>query len=89
MSVEFANQVYTILVSFGGAREDDRDSFIYHHCEDKHKDLCTEWRFQGHFGFGGKYRSTWNGVTAYSEDITPQMQIKLGAINQKLKELKK
>lgn len=70
LSKDKANKVYDLLVSIGGANEDDRSSFIYHHCEDKHG--CREWRFCGKLGFGGKYRSTWNGVTYYSEDETPE-----------------
>lgn len=66
MTQEFANQVYDLLVSIGGAYEPDRDSFIYHHT--KSKDGCDEWRFCGKLGFGGKYRSRTNSVDCYRED---------------------
>jgi len=72
LTPEFANKVYDILVSDGGAVEDDRSSFIYHHCEDKYG--CMEWRFYGKLGFGGKYRSQSNRVTMYSEDRTPERE---------------
>lgn len=88
LTPEFANKVYDILIEYG-APVDDRDDFVYHHCEGEIKFMCTEWRFCGIFGFGGKYRSTWNGVTAYSEDITPEMQISLDECNEKLKSLNK
>ena len=66
-----AHKIYDLLVKIGGAREDERQDFIYHHCDDPHG--CREWRFRGKLGFGGKYRSTWNGVTYYPEDETPEM----------------
>jgi len=84
LTTEFANKVYDILVKFGNALEDERDDFIYHHTE---TNICTEWRFRGKFGFGGKYRSTWNGVTAYSESITPDMKKDLDIINLELKKI--
>ncbi len=71
LTEERANAIYDILVSLAGARESERDDFVYHHCKDKYG--CTEWRFQGKLGFGGKYRSTWNGVTYYPEDETAEM----------------
>lgn len=72
MSKERANKIYDLLVSIGGAddRKIERSSFIYAHCEDEYG--CLEWRFCGKLGFGGKYRSSWNGVTFYSEDSTPE-----------------
>jgi hypothetical protein len=79
------NKVYDILVLFG-AKEDERLDFIYHHTKSKYP--CTEWRFCGEFGFGGKYRSEWNEVTAYSEDITPKIQKRLDACNTLLKTMK-
>lgn len=74
MNTEKANKVYDILVELGGAREDERDSFIYSHCRNKY--CCEEWRFSGHFGFGGKYRSERNSIDFYNEDTTNE-RIKL------------
>ena len=74
MTKEKANKVYDLLVSIGGAYEPERDSFIYHHTESK--DGCSEWRFSGKLGFGGKYRSGYNRVDCYREDETPE-RIKL------------
>ena len=67
LTEEFANKVYDILVAEAGAnpRESDRADFIYQHC--KAENGCLEYRFQGKLGFGGKYRSSWNGVTYYNE----------------------
>ena len=69
-SEEKANKIYDLLVSIGGAKESDRSDFIYLHCV--HKPMCTEYRFCGKLGFGGKYRSFWNGVTYYSEEETKE-----------------
>lgn len=84
MTKEKANKVYDLfvsigghqylLVSIGGAYEPDRYSFIYHHTKDK--DGCSEWRFSGKLGFGGKYISGRNRVDCYREDETPE-RIKL------------
>ena len=66
MTPEEASTVYDILVRHAGAPEDDRDAFVYHLT-----DGCTEWRFQGALGFGGKFyveRCGWR-VGAYPEDI--------------------
>lgn len=70
MSHEDAHKVYDLLVSIGGAYEPDRDNFIYHHA--KRKGGCSEWRFSGNLGFGGKYRSEYNQVDCYKEDETPE-----------------
>lgn len=83
MDKERMNKIYTILVNEGGANEDDRDSFIYHHCDDKYG--CIEWRFVGELGFGGKYRSVSNRVTMYREDETPKRLITQEKINEILK----
>lgn len=85
LTEEFAHKVYDILVQFG-ARKEDRDDFIYHHCDYEHG--CIEWRFCGEFSYGGKYRSSWNGVTAYPESITTAMQKRLDECNDLLKDLK-
>ena len=71
---EKANKVYDLLVSIGGASESERNSFIYHHIEAKGG--CSEWRFGGKLGFGGKYRSGTNSVDCYKEDET-QDRIKI------------
>jgi len=35
------------------------------------KEPCTEWRFQGSLGFGGKFRYPRMSVDCYPEDETP------------------
>jgi len=85
ISKDKANKVYDLLVSIGGASEDERGSFVYHHCEYKYG--CTEWRFMGKLGFGGKYRSTWNGVTYYPEDETKNIITLKKILNEKLKNI--
>lgn len=85
MSEERANKIYDLLVTIGGAREDERVDFIYHHCEDKFP--CTEWRFIGHLGFGGKYKSGWNGVSYYPENETPVIKALAETLNIELKKI--
>lgn len=69
MTREQASTVYDILVRCAGAREDDRDAFVFHLT-----DGCKEWRFQGSLGFGGKLYvepRRWR-VGCYREDLTPE-----------------
>jgi hypothetical protein len=82
----FANKVYDILVEFGGAIEDERSDFIYHHCDYEYG--CMEWRFRGVFGSGGKYRSERNGVSYYPESETPEMVVGKELVERKLKRMK-
>jgi len=65
---ENLNKVYTILVNIGGAREGNREAFFFDHLDKEYP--CEEWRFCGHLGFGGKYRSRSNTVDCYNEDAT-------------------
>jgi len=83
MKEEKANKIYDLLVSIGGANESDRSDFIFHHCTSVYG--CSEYRFQGKLGFGGKYRSGWNGVTCYHETETEEIRIVKELLNEKLK----
>jgi hypothetical protein len=51
-----AQRIYHILVDECGAPEasDNERQFIYHQSEEG----CTEWRFFGLLGFGGKFWNT-------------------------------
>ena len=71
--------VYDILVKIGGASESMRGSFIQNHLDTEYP--CTEWRFCGHLGYGGKYRSKTNTVDCYSEDETPKRLAIIREIN--------
>jgi len=88
LSLFFANQVYDILVQHAGAPESLRNSFIYSHTEDDDNKLCWEFRFQGHFGFGGKYWSERNAITYYPEDHTKKLDKLEAKVNKLLGELK-
>ncbi len=54
-----ANEIFDILVMCGGANEDNRSNFVWLHIKDEFP--CREYRFQGHFGFGGKFYSDQGG----------------------------
>lgn len=69
LAAEQANAVWDVLVEHAGASEDGREDFVFHQTAGG----CTEYRFQGSLGFGGKF---WNAngrwyVSAYREDTTP------------------
>jgi hypothetical protein len=65
----FYEAVYDILVRIGRADPKDKSDFVRSFMDKKYP--CTEWRFCGLLGFGGKYRS-YNKVNCYSEDETPE-----------------
>jgi hypothetical protein len=85
ISKDKANKVYDLLVQLGGAWEDDRWDFVYHHTESEYG--CGEWRFGGKLGAGGKYRSSHNVVTCYREDETPQTKELMNELNTKLAQI--
>ena len=84
MQKKKANSIYDLLVAIGGAVESERDSFVYHHCKE---DECTEWRFQGKLGYGGKYRSQTNSVDCYIEDYTPERKKIINELNEALSKI--
>ena len=88
LSKEAANAVWDLLVEMGGAsqHEDSRRDFVYNQTTE----FCREWRFQGMFGFGGKfYRdgTRWR-VGHYQEDDSPKRNKTRDAINAKLDEMR-
>lgn len=85
MTAEQFSSVYDALVTIGGADESMRDNFIHHHTNEEYP--CTEWRFCGHLGFGGKYRSRTNKVDCYSEDETPTRAVIMANLNRALAKL--
>lgn len=86
ISEELANKIYDLLVSIGGASEMDRYSFVYEFSKNDKED-CSEWRFCGCFGLGGKYRPKINRVTYYSEDTTKKREKRLKLLDAALSEL--
>jgi hypothetical protein len=87
LTEEFANKVYDILIKEGGATDHQwvRDMFVQSHTS---KEPCWEYRFQGHFGFGGKYWSEQNAITYYQEDHTKKLDKLEVKVNKLLKEIK-
>ncbi len=82
MDKEILGKIYDILMQFTGARIESREGFIYHHSLEKYP--CTEWRFQGKLGFGGKYRIGRNVVDYYPEDKTPERELITKTTNEEL-----
>lgn len=85
MTEERANAIYDLLVEYG-AGESMRKSFVYHHTKTD-DEICREWRFQGVFGFGGKYYSRENRICYYKEDWTKKLDVKRDELNEKLKSI--
>ena len=83
---EFYNRVYDILIADGGARRDMREAFVLYHLDESHD--MHEWRFCGHFGFGGKYRKYKNRIDYYPEDETIELENLMDKINNKLEALR-
>jgi hypothetical protein len=79
LTEEQAYEIWAILERLAGADEGARSSFVHHQTVEG----CTEFRFQGWLGFGGKF---WNAngrwyVTVYPEDMTPQREQVIGVTN--------
>lgn len=86
---EQADAAYSILVRHAGARDDEwnRHSFIHHVTGG-----CMEYRFQGHLGFGGKFRNNGNNgdvphVDCYKEHMDAKRNAVILATNAMLGEL--
>ena len=102
LTEEFANKVYDILVKEAGASAYDRYMFIFNHTGifiapkgmtgmmivSQFPTLCEEWRFQGKFGFGGKYWSKTNKITYYPENHTKKLDKLQVKVNKLLGEIK-
>lgn len=80
-----ADRAWTCLVVNGGAIESERAEFV-HYVETHDYSLPFEYRFRGHFGFGGKVRIRDDRFVAdyYPEDRTPERQEQLKTLNAKL-----
>jgi hypothetical protein len=78
-----------VLVPICGAHGDpDREGFTQAHLDTAYP--CTEWRFQGNLGFGGKFRLRSDlscAVDCYPEDETPARRETIQKANSALKEL--
>ena len=76
------NKIFDLLVHHCGANESLRIDFISAHTSNT---PCTEYRFSGALGWGGKYRSEINRATCYSEDETPHRIQMIHAFNNAVK----
>jgi len=74
LSKEIANKVFDLLIEEAGAYEGNRNEFLFAQTRkpDEYYKFggCTEFRFGGKLGFGGKFWNTNNRfcVSAYSEE---------------------
>lgn len=84
-AIKHYGRVFDLLVSIGGANESQRDDFVFHHA--RCSPPCTEYRFQGKLGFGGKYLSSLNKVCCYSEDLTKKRLEIIDRLNAELRNL--
>lgn len=75
---KYYDKVYDILIK-GGAVERDRQNFVISHIDPVYP--CKEYRFQGYFGFGGKYRSDSNRIDYYQENHTPLLDALCSSLN--------
>lgn len=73
------DDVYSILVTIGGADERDRQDFVIEHLDQESR--CNEWRFMGTLGRGGKYWRKSNRVDCYAEDKNPIRNATIDQIN--------
>lgn len=85
-SHDLFGRVYAVLVEHGGAYPEDRGNFVWAHT-DRSGYTVDEWRFQGHLGYGGKYRVKTNTVDYYPEDKTPERELVRMRVNTALHQL--
>lgn len=76
-----AHAIYDILAKEAGARDGDREQFVWAHTMND----MSEYRFQGALGFGGKFwcKDSWR-VTAYPEDENPERWAIILRVNRQL-----
>jgi hypothetical protein len=86
LTTEQAERVYRVLCEYGGAKDSPGEiqSFIAYITDPNCHQL--EWRFQGHFGFGGKLYHQGGRLYAgyYPEDVTPARELLLERLNEEL-----
>lgn len=91
MKPELASAVYDILIAKCKAAPGEKNSFIHAHTDRIH--VCTEWRFCGLLGFGGKFRNDWLTylarlrVDCYPEDACPMTNQIVASTNEALFDL--
>lgn len=83
-----ATLVWGILTKFAGASAHPSCEIAFVQTQ---KEGCTEYRFQGHLGFGGKF---WNDggkwyITCYQEDETPERREIIRLVDQHFAEIRK
>lgn len=78
-------KIFDLLVLIGGAHESLRDDFLYRHV--RCVETCSEYRFKGALGFGGKYWSNINKVSFYPEDETSERVKLRDKLNSELEKL--
>ena len=84
ITIQQAEDLFTLLVEHAGAFESDRMSFRYAQAD--RENPCREFRFCGALGFGGKF---WNSngrlyVNCYNEDETPKRKRIIKKVNELL-----
>lgn len=83
LTEEKAKAVYEILIEVCEASAREKDDFVYTHT----RNGCSEWRFQGNLGFGGKYWSGRNAVSCYPEHLNPNTEQIIEKANKLLSEI--
>lgn len=84
LEFEYYRKVYQVLVQECGADENDDKARTFAHAHAAQV-KCSEFRFQGGLGFGGKYRSKTNTVDYYPEDRTEERDKMVERTNNRLK----
>lgn len=86
LTVEQANEVYSLLVQEAGAHEYYRDNFVGYLTQE---DWSHEYRFMGIYGSSGKLRLDYRGLSAYyhQENRTSELDQKIKALNSALSDM--
>ena len=87
ISMQEALDVYEVLMNHAGAHFDMRNILSFVSTYATEKEPSSEYRFQGHFGFGGKFRFNGNRlyyVDYYRETQTPDLDWQEALVNAEL-----
>lgn len=85
LTPSIAREIFQVLMEECEAHSDDEDSFVY-----AQERGCSEFRFMGNLGFGGKFYCEdyeWR-VGCYKEDDTPERIERIHRVNVVLEQMR-
>jgi len=90
LTIEQAEKIWDAIVEHAGANDHFYAKSEFVHAVARSAEHCSEWRFVGSLGFGGKFRNNGNNdntphVDCYPEDETPERRAVIENTNAAIK----